>query len=313
MMFQSTRESQWGSEACGCMLMVLSVFYGVYAVVICSFVAVMLFCSIIATVSALFILDHEMMWVLLALDISEQIILRQLNFYEWLGTLSSSSLPFGQSQLVMHSTLDKINDGASPKPDTITLLNAIPIPVVIAVCLFVRAYILFSPVSAALQDTYFYYWYVILFKVIVANMVNYMTILIQLLAGLCCAIISFNGGNTASSCYILLLCLVGPPFSILAMYISYLEIFKFDWKHLINQYLVSKSDDLQEGVSNPTDGSSSIYYFTLCLVIIYAVLLFSNVRTVANKLMKKKEQVKQVGIVHTTPYYQAIPLNLSSV
>ena len=99
----------------------------------------------------------------------------------------------------------------------------------------------------------------------------------------------------------------------LAMYISYLEIYKFDWRHLVNQYLVTKSDDVQEGVSDPIDGSSNTYYFTLCLVIIYAILLFSNVRKIVNKLMKKKEQTKQVGIVHTAPYYQAIPINLSPV
>ena len=243
-------------------------FYGFYILFLYGMFTVWLGSSIFAFISALFILDHEIMWVIIALSICESFI--YAGFYERVGTLSSS-----------------LTSGEFPKPDIFHIVLSV-------VMAEIRAYILFSPLSAALQGTYFYYWEVIHFKMGVALMVNLMTMFIQLYAGL------------KYVCNPL-------PVSILAIYISYLEIYKFDWRHLVNQYLVTKSDDVQEGVSDPIDGSSSTYYFTLCLVIIYAILLFSNVRTIVNKLMKKKEQTKQVGIVHTAPYYQAIPLNLSTV
>ena len=278
-------------------------FYGVYIVILCGMCTVWLWSSIFAFISALFILDHEIMYVIIALNICESFIFGLGGFYERVGTLSSS-----------------LTSGESPKPD----ISHAFLSVVMAVGSFIRAYILFSPLSAALQGTYFYYWEVIYFKMNVALMVNFMTILIQLCAGLLYTIASIikksdlrsnliNRLERLLDINVSLFCLVSSPLSMLAMYISYLEIYKFDWRHLINQYLVTKSDDVQEGVSDPIDGSSNTYYFTLCLVIIYAILLFSNVRTIVNKLMKKKEQTKQVGIVHKAPYYQAIPLNLSTV
>jgi hypothetical protein len=268
-----------------------------YIVILYGMFTVWLGSSIFAFISALFILDHEIMWVIIALSICESFI--YAGFYERVGTLSSS-----------------LTSGESPKPD---ISHA---SVVMAVGSFIRAYILFSPLSAALQGTYFYFWEVIYFKMTVALMVNFMTILIQLCTGLQYWIVSIiikPDSNLIDRLerffckFVPLFFLVSLPLSMLAMYISYLEIYMFDWRHLINQYLVTKSDDVQEGVSDPIDGSSNTYYFTLCLVIIYAILLFSNVRTIVNKLMKKKEQTKQVGIVHTAPYYQAIPINLSTV
>ena len=286
-MSDAVREMRGVYEAMKSMGIYLLPFYMLYAMILYVLLAILVLSSFGSLISTFFVLNNEMVWIIILLDVLEIILGTLCRYYDGFGIFSSTT-----------------------PEHPCTFLSRIFYLLYLLFSCATKSYILFTPISAGLYDTYFYYWYVSYFKLQIAFLLNVYIIAIQVGVLLFCSFscILMQCGKFG---YTLLLLLLGPPITIIGMYVSYLEIFKFDWKQFVNHYLVSKSSDLQEEASNPGDSPSSTYYFSLVLLIIYIVLLCNIIRTIVTKLFDKKKQVKQVEIVHTALYYQAIPLNIS--
>ena len=264
-----------------------------------------------STISGFFILNYKMLWVFVLVGIVENILFSLFGVFGEILKL----------YLVYKSVISQFNLRDALKVLTASVAQIVISVVVIfipIVFIAIRGYLLFFPGSSAsipFYHTQFYLFCVVCFKLQIALVIILFFIIVQYAIVVTIVLCCCKGSKFFVFILLDLFFVLSPAFLLLVLYIAYLELFKFDWEYGINHYIASKgmeSVDIQEEASNPT-GSTSSYYFSLFLLVIYILQLCHNIKSIIHIITStNKVEVKQVEIVHpmVTPYYQSVPLTI---